>query len=65
MNPKAEIYWQQQLQAFHDLAAFDGLWIDMNEVSNFVSGSAANSGGPGGYRRKKKLTGCGGFLKGG
>ena len=26
-------YWQSQLQAFHDKVPFDGIWIDMNEVS--------------------------------
>jgi alpha-glucosidase (family GH31 glycosyl hydrolase) len=29
---------QAQLQAFYDQAPFDGLWLDMNEASNFCSG---------------------------
>ena len=31
-------YWGQQLQAFHDLVPYDGLWIDMDEASNFCTG---------------------------
>ncbi len=35
-------YWADQLQAFHQLAAFDGLWIDMNEASNFCTGDVCH-----------------------
>ncbi|KAL0046727.1 hypothetical protein WJX82_008470 [Trebouxia sp. C0006] len=35
-------YWGEQLQAFHQLAAFDGLWIDMNEASNFCTGDVCH-----------------------
>jgi hypothetical protein len=28
-----------QVAAFHGQVPFDGLWIDMNEISNFVQGS--------------------------
>eukprot|EP00118_Oscarella_pearsei_P007834 m.39311 g.39311 ORF g.39311 m.39311 type:complete len:667 (+) comp32704_c0_seq8:17-2017(+) len=38
-HPEASAYWQQQIKAFHSQVAFDGIWIDMNEVSNAVSGS--------------------------
>lgn len=31
-------YWEQQLQAFHELVPYDGLWIDMDEASNFCTG---------------------------
>ena len=31
-------YWAEQLQDFHKLAEYDGLWIDMNEASNFCTG---------------------------
>ena len=30
-------WWTQELSRFHELAAFDGIWIDMNEVSNFCN----------------------------
>jgi len=31
-------WWHDQLDAMHDLIKFDGLWEDMNEVSNFCLG---------------------------
>ena len=38
-NPNTIQYWQEELQKFHDKVSIDGLWIDMNEPSNFVDGS--------------------------
>lgn len=38
-HPNATAYWTNQLQKFHDTVPFDGLWIDMNDPSNFVDGS--------------------------
>lgn len=38
-NPNAHLYWTQQLTNFHQEIPFDGLWIDMNEPSNFLSGT--------------------------
>ncbi|XP_051940174.1 lysosomal alpha-glucosidase isoform X1 [Hippocampus zosterae] len=32
-------WWYENLKKFHDQVPFDGLWIDMNEPSNFVDGS--------------------------
>ncbi|XP_035038068.2 lysosomal alpha-glucosidase isoform X3 [Hippoglossus stenolepis] len=32
-------WWYENLQRFHDQVQFDGLWIDMNEPSNFLDGS--------------------------
>ena len=37
LNPKSENYWTEQIQAFHNKIEFDGVWIDMNEVSNFCN----------------------------
>lgn len=34
-------WWYDNLQMFHDKVAFDGLWIDMNEPSNFLDGSTS------------------------
>lgn len=33
----ASKYWFNQLSAFHKLVPYDGLWIDMNEASNFCN----------------------------
>jgi lysosomal alpha-glucosidase len=38
-NPSTENYWLKQIAKFHDNISFDGLWIDMNEPSNFIPGS--------------------------
>ncbi|RWS23758.1 lysosomal alpha-glucosidase-like protein [Leptotrombidium deliense] len=38
-NPNATEYWFRQLYRFHSQVAFDGAWIDMNEISDFVDGS--------------------------
>ena len=35
LHPNASGYWKALLASFHDLVAFDGLWLDMNEPSNF------------------------------
>lgn len=38
-HPKAFSYWHDLAEKFHKQIPFDGLWVDMNEPSNFVSGS--------------------------
>ncbi|XP_077980434.1 lysosomal alpha-glucosidase-like [Glandiceps talaboti] len=38
-KPVTQQWWQKQAQRYHDQVAFDGMWIDMNEPSNFVDGS--------------------------
>uniref|UniRef100_A0A8C3KGT3 P-type domain-containing protein n=1 Tax=Calidris pygmaea TaxID=425635 RepID=A0A8C3KGT3_9CHAR len=38
-NPDTQQWWLENLQRFHAHVPFDGLWIDMNEPSNFMDGS--------------------------
>nr|ANF89437.1 truncated sucrase-isomaltase [Desmodus rotundus] len=38
-NPNCVEWWANECSLFHQEIKFDGLWIDMNEVSSFVQGS--------------------------
>ncbi|KAL4105968.1 hypothetical protein PRIC1_004023 [Phytophthora ramorum] len=38
-HPNAKSYWGEQIQLMHKSFAFDGLWIDMNELANFCPGT--------------------------
>ncbi|XP_053308822.1 lysosomal alpha-glucosidase [Spea bombifrons] len=38
-NPETFEWWYDMVKRFHDQVPFDGMWIDMNEPSNFVHGS--------------------------
>lgn len=38
-NPKSVEYWSKLFKDFHDVVAFDGAWLDMNDISSFVDGS--------------------------
>ncbi|KAJ7315883.1 hypothetical protein JRQ81_002045 [Phrynocephalus forsythii] len=38
-HPETQRWWQETVKDFHDQVPFDGMWIDMNEPSNFVDGS--------------------------
>ena len=35
---RTQLWWIEQIQEFHERLQWDGLWIDMNEPSNFVAG---------------------------
>lgn len=41
-NPKAGAFWANELVTWHKKIAFDGIWIDMNEVSSFCVGSCGS-----------------------
>ncbi|KAJ7216187.1 hypothetical protein O6H91_Y471800 [Diphasiastrum complanatum] len=38
LHPNISSFWTSAIADFHRLVPFDGLWLDMNEVSNFCSG---------------------------
>lgn len=38
-HPNATDYWTNSAQSYHNQVKFDGMWIDMNEPSNFFDGS--------------------------
>ncbi|XP_042515558.1 alpha-glucosidase-like [Macadamia integrifolia] len=40
LNPAADTFWEGEISAFHQRLPFDGLWIDMNELSNFISSAS-------------------------
>lgn len=35
-------WWIEEMSKFHDLLPYDGIWIDMNEVSSFCVGSCGS-----------------------
>lgn len=35
LHPQAGPFWKSQLHRLYDQVKFSGLWVDMNEASNF------------------------------
>lgn len=43
IHPQAQSYWQTEISDFLAQVPVDGLWIDMNEISNFCDGECENN----------------------
>jgi alpha-glucosidase (family GH31 glycosyl hydrolase) len=41
-NPNTSQWWLSQLLDFQDLCSFSGIWLDMNENSNFIEGEVGH-----------------------
>ena len=41
-NPNAEKYWLDMMDIVYQKVPFAGIWLDMNEVANFVNGEDSN-----------------------
>ena len=42
---QTQSWWEDQIRAFHDMLPLDGIWLDMNEPSNFCSGDVCTDPG--------------------
>jgi alpha-glucosidase (family GH31 glycosyl hydrolase) len=42
LHPQAQPWWQAQIMNFFSIVPIDGLWIDMNEISNFCTGECTS-----------------------
>lgn len=45
LHPNASEWWTKEIQLFYDQIPFDGMWIDMNELANFCTGSSCTFNG--------------------
>ncbi|KAJ4975280.1 hypothetical protein NE237_000386 [Protea cynaroides] len=40
LNPAADTFWAGEITAFHQILPFDGLWVNMNEIANFITSAS-------------------------
>ena len=40
LHPNTDDYWCEMLEELYKLVPYDGIWLDMNEIANFISGEA-------------------------
>ncbi|KDP34887.1 hypothetical protein JCGZ_09175 [Jatropha curcas] len=43
LHPAGEQFWSNEIKLFRDILPFDGIWLDMNELSNFITSSPTPS----------------------
>jgi alpha-glucosidase len=39
-NPNSQKWWSEEVKLFRDILQYDGLWLDMNELANFITSNA-------------------------
>ncbi|KAK2448381.1 alpha-xylosidase [Trifolium repens] len=39
-NPNSQKWWTEEVKLFRDILQYDGLWLDMNELANFITSNA-------------------------
>ena len=45
LNPTTIEWWTNETKLFHNQVPFDGMWIDMNELANFCTGTSCTFNG--------------------
>ena len=54
-HPNASNYWLEEIDIFRKILPVDGLWIDMNEISNFITSQPLNQLDDPPYKIKKAV----------